>query len=198
MLLVSGATKTVARYAGHPNLGQLMRPGNGNKPTLPIWAADNGAFSGFDATAFLAMLERLPRSAQWVAAPDAVADWRATAALFDEWEPRIRALGFRVAYVLQDGAESVPWERLDCLFIGGSTRYKLSQAAARWMAEAKRRGKWVHVGRVNSIRRLRWCLDYGADSVDGTQASMFPDTWLPWTLRAIEDLLADGQERMPW
>lgn len=186
MLLVSGATRTVARFAGHPHLGQLMRPGNGNIPTLDYWAADNGAFSGFDAKAFLVMLARLPRTAQWVAAPDVVGDWRATAALFDEWAPRVRELGFRVAYVLQDGCEHVP--EADCLFVGGSTRYKLSSESAAWMFEAKRRGMLAHVGRVNSVRRLRWCYDNGADSVDGTQVSMFPDTWLPWTLRKLETL----------
>lgn len=190
MLLVSGATATVRKYAGHPHLGQLMRPGNGNVPTLDYWAADNGAFSGFDAPAFLAMLARLPRTAQWVAAPDVVGEWRATAALFDEWAPRIRELGFRVAYVLQDGCEEVP--AADCLFVGGSTRYKLSRESAAWMAEAKHRGMLVHVGRVNSVKRMRWASDHGADSVDGTQVSMFPDRWVPWTLEALAWLDAQG------
>lgn len=184
MLLVSGATATVRLHAGHPHLGQLMRPGNGNVPTLPYWAADNGAFSGFDAPSFVAMLERLPRTAKWVAAPDVVSDWHATEALFAEWAPRIRELGFPVAYVLQDGCERVPVA--DCLFVGGSTAYKLSRDAAAWMREAKRRGMLVHVGRVNSLKRLRWARDNGADSVDGTQVSMFPDRWMKWTLEALE------------
>lgn len=183
MLLVSGATATVRQYAGHPHLGQLMRPGNGNVPTLDYWAADNGAFSGFDAAAFIAMLARLPRTARWVAAPDVVGDWRATAALFDEWAPRIRDLGYPVAYVLQDGCEHVP--DADCLFIGGSTRYKLSSKAVAWITEAKRRGMLVHVGRVNSLKRMRWAHDNGVDSVDGTRVSMFADVWLKWTLDAL-------------
>lgn len=190
MLLVSGATKTMARFRGHPYLGELMRPGNGNRPSFPVWAADNGAFAGFDEAAFLAMLGRFSPAAAWVAAPDVVADAVATSTLFDEWEPRIRALGYRVAFVLQDGCAEVPWDRMECLFVGGSTSYKLSRAAARWMREAKARDKWVHVGRVNSVRRLRWCYDHGADSVDGTQVSMFPDRWLPWTLAALERLHA--------
>lgn len=186
MLLVSGATATVRQHAGHPHLGQLMRPGNGNVPTLPYWAADNGAFTGFDADAFIAMLGRLPRTAKWVAAPDVVGDWRATEVLFAEWSPRIRELGFPVAYVLQDGCERIP--DADCLFVGGTTDYKLSRQAATWMREAKRRGMLVHVGRVNSVRRMRWAYDNGADSIDGTSVSMFPDRWLLWTLRHMQAL----------
>jgi hypothetical protein len=34
--------------------------------------------------------------------------------------------------------------------------------------DARRRGKWVHMGRVNGLRRLRIALDFGVDSVDGT------------------------------
>ena len=34
--------------------------------------------------------------------------------------------------------------------------------------EARRRGKWVHMGRVNGLRRLRIALDFGVDTVDGT------------------------------
>src|SRR3990170_3952348 len=124
MLLVSGATRTVAKHAGHPCLGQLMRPGNGNRPTLPHFAADNGAFSGFKIDEFLTMLRWLPPRTSWVAAPDAVADWKTTAALFDEWEPKIRDFNLPVAFVLQDGCPDVPWSRIDCLFVGGSTEYK--------------------------------------------------------------------------
>jgi hypothetical protein len=143
---------------------------------------------GFDAALYLDMLRRLPRTAQWIAAPDVVGDWRGTAALFLQWAPRIRQLGFPVAYVLQDGCEELP--ECECVFVGGSTRYKLSRESAEWMAEARRRGMLVHVGRVNTLRRLRWAADHGADSVDGTQVSMFPDRWIPWTLEALEWLSA--------
>lgn len=185
MLLVSGATKTVAKHADHPNLGQLMRPGNGNVPTLDYWAADNGAFCGFDADGFLGMLERLSPMAKWVAAPDVVGDWRATTRCFEEWEPKIRELGFSVAYVLQDGCQEVPWARIECLFVGGTTEYKLSAESAAWIAQAKERDKLVHVGRVNSVKRMRWCFDRGVDSIDGTQVSMFPGIWLFWTLEIL-------------
>ena len=41
-------------------------------------------------------------------------------------------------------------------------------------AEAKRRGKWLHVGRVNSAKRLRYVRDVlAADSCDGSGYSKF-------------------------
>jgi hypothetical protein len=59
------------------------------------------------------------------------------------------------------------------------------------MHEAKRRGKWVHVGRVNSRERVRWCVANGADSVDGSGFSYHPDTNIPkgldWIAEAIKD-----------
>jgi len=45
---------------------------------------------------------------------------------------------------------------------------------------------WVHVGRVNSNRRLRLVKSYGADSVDGSGMAMFTETKLPGYLDASE------------
>jgi hypothetical protein len=97
------------------------------------------------------------------------------------WPDDIRALDYPCALVAQDGLEAlpVPWDDFDALFIGGSTAWKLSQYAERLMREAKIRGKWVHVGRVNSLRRLRWCQLAGADSADGTYLAFGPDVNLP-------------------
>jgi hypothetical protein len=189
MLLVSGATKTTAKISD-PRLGSLLRPGNGNRPGSTPWAIDNGAYAGFVEADFLKILGQCSaRAAEclWVAAPDVVGDAVATLARFDEWEPRIRAMGFRVALVAQDGLESmaVPWDRFECLFIGGTTEWKLGHGA-RWLAhQAKRRGKLVHLGRVNSKRRLKYAHTIGADSVDGTAFSRFGDRWIRWGLNAI-------------
>lgn len=85
------------------------------------------------------------------------ADARATIARSLPVLPDIRALGYRAAFVAQDGLEDldVPWRDFDVLFIGGSTAWKLSDAAASVVAEAKRQGKGTHMGRVNSLKRLR-------------------------------------------
>lgn len=62
----------------------------------------------------------------------------------------------------------MPWDEFDALFIGGTTRWKLSEAAHELAAEAKRRGKWLHMGRVNSWPRMQIASAMGCDSVDGT------------------------------
>jgi len=199
ILLVSGATYTVRQMAaaGARGLGCLLRPGNGNFPIdgLP-WAADNGCFAGFDEPAFLAMLAKVAKlkGCHWVTAPDVVADAGATVALLAHWGPRIRALGLPVALVAQDGltVASAPWDQFDALFIGGSTAWKLSDAARDLVAEAKRRGMRTHMGRVNTVRRLRVAITWGVDSVDGTAFSRFPATKIPGFLRAMGELGRQG------
>lgn len=189
MLLVSGATATLRRIRD-PHLGRLLRPGNGNRPDDLPWAADNGAFSGFDPRAFAALLDAIAGhpGCLWAAAPDVVASSDGTDALFAEWEPRIHALGLPVAYVGQDGLRSPPWESLECLFIGGSTEWKLGRTAEVLSREARRRGKLVHVGRVNTRRRFRAAMIIGADSVDGTAFSRFPDTQIPRALAWLREM----------
>lgn len=85
-----------------------------------------------------------------------------------------------MAFVGQDGIEDleVPWDQFAAWFVGGSARWKLSSSSADLIAEAKRLGKWVHVGRVNSLRRLQACYDMGADSVDGSSMSMYGDKYI--------------------
>ena len=189
ILLVSGSTRTVARLAQrHPDhLGHLLTPNNRNsvasiqKTGLP-YAADNGAFSGFDPVRFRRFLTRIagqPRCL-FVVCPDVVGDARATLALFGEWVLEVRLAGHPVAFVGQDGAEDLvlSWDDFDAWFVGGSTKWKLSQASADLAAEARQRGKWVHVGRVNSLRRLRAAYDMGADSCDGSSPSRYGDKYI--------------------
>ena len=63
---------------------------------------------------------------------------------------------------------SIPWDEFDCLFIGGADDFKEGPLVSDACREAKRRGKWVHMGRVNGLRRLRVAQEFGVDSVDGT------------------------------
>lgn len=203
MLLVSGSTRTVRGLAGRypDHLGHLLTPKNRNGmasllSTGLLWAADNGCFNGLDDRAFRRLLGRVAGQPRllWVACPDRVGDARVTIELFDQWEPELRAAGIPVAFVGQDGQEDfeVPWGMCECFFVGGSTEWKLSLTAADLMAEAKRRGKWVHVGRVNSLKRMRAMHDRGADSIDGSSASMFGDVYARKYLRWLV-----GLERQP-
>lgn len=141
------------------------------------WSADNGCFGGFDEGACRAMWARLPGwpGCLFVVVPDAVADHRETLRLWDEWWLTVRELtgGQPCAFVAQNGAtvDNVPWDELDALFVGGDTEWKLSHHAARLTWEAHERGKWVHMGRVNSAKRIARALGTMCDSFDGTKWS---------------------------
>jgi len=186
ILLVSGATVTINTLLANAPVGHLCVP-KAYKAQLatgrPI-AADNGCFNRLDPDAYRAMLYGLAPHADrvlWVTVPDVVADARATRRRWRRWRPLLAGLGLRAAYVLQDGELSPPWDALDCLFVGGTTAFKESERAAALCREARARGKWVHVGRVNTVRRLRM-FDGLADSIDGSKFSRFPSTYLPrWT-----------------
>ncbi|MCA9071156.1 MAG: hypothetical protein KDA84_19645 [Planctomycetaceae bacterium] len=196
-LLVSGATKTVERFQQHPHLGHLISPQAGNSMRwitstgLP-WAADNGAFSGFDAIAFERMLEKIQGrpGCLFVVCPDVVADAKATLDLFSTWQTRLQAQGLPVAYVAQDGQENLPlpWNQIHCLFLGGSTKFKLGRTAESLTRAARERGKLVHMGRVNSQKRMRLAKSWGCHSVDGTGYSRFPDQRLPSALNYLTQL----------
>lgn len=162
-MLVSGATATLRRLGPSPRLGALLTPRAGNSVEAILalglpWAADNSAYSCWDEGRFVRMLDRLAGHAgcMWVAVPDVVANAAATLDLFETWQPRIAARGLPVALVLQDGQENlpVPWDRIDAVFVGGSTAWKLGDHARQVVAEAKARGKLAHLGRVNCRRRL--------------------------------------------
>jgi hypothetical protein len=202
MLLVSGATKTVRRLAG-PGvpLGFLFDPSSGNGPGIVRdlglrWAADNGAYTGFDPVAFEKMLARLfgLPGCLFVAAPDVVGDWPATLDLFGEWGPRIRKMGFPVAVVGQDGwePETFDWGEADAAFIGGTDEFKLGPEAVAMIREAHSWCKWVHVGRCNRNGRIRQFWDMRADSFDGRSFSAWPDAHIPRALRVLGHLKSGG------
>lgn len=159
-------------------LGLMLQPGNGYLRQLPRyqrWAADNACFAqgeAFDPETWMRWLRGLEHQAtcRFAVAPDVLADAVATIRRSLPWLERIRALGYPAALVGQDGAEhlELPWAEFDVLFIGGSTRWKLSSEASSVVARAREQGKAVHMGRVNSLRRLQAAQLMGCDSVDGT------------------------------
>lgn len=104
----------------------------------------------------------------------------------------------------------VDWDEFDVLFLGGSaecvpcgwvrpvaqarevsrcphcharlTEWKLGRLARDLTSEAKRRGKQVHMGRVNSLKRFRYAESIGCDTADGTYIKAAPDVNLPKAL----------------
>lgn len=135
-------------------------------------------------------------SCLFVAVPDVVADWGATLVEYERWHGVVAEFGFPRALVIQDGADeaSVPWDDCEALFIGGSTEWKLGHDAAALSIAAKVRGKHVHMGRVNSARRLMYANSIGCDTADGTFLKFGPDKNLVRLLRWLDKL--DSGEQM--
>lgn len=146
------------------------------------WAADNGCFrQPIDnvraATRWLQFVGNLPRAAfarcMFCVVPDVPFDMAKSWRMSEPWLYVPRMLGMPVGLALQDGAElhEEMWARSaewDVAFIGGTTDWKVSQAAMECCQEAGIRHKGIHVGRVNSGKRLQRAYQFGADSVDGT------------------------------
>lgn len=174
-------------------IGFIDTPAQGNRrPEGVTWCADNGCFSDkWDETRwwqFLVDNAHASKTCMFAVAPDVVGDAAATSVKSTPWLGPIRELGYPVAWVAQDGQEDLPlpWDAFDCLFIGGSTEWKLGSAARDLVAEAKRRGKWVHMGRVNSKRRYDYARFIGCDSADGTYLTFGPDENLPKLLGWVD------------
>ena len=178
------------------DLGFINTPRQGNRP-IPgtVWCADNSCFGknypGDDKWfSWLSGLVEHQDGCLFATAPDVVGDAEATLERSVPWLTKIRGLGFKAALVAQDGLETleVPWDLFDCLFIGGSTEWKLGLNALGLAHEAKRRGKWVHGGRCNSKKRFFYMADVmGCDSADGTYLVFGPDINLPKLMRWIEE-----------
>jgi len=196
MILAQTSPTTLEPYRTQ-NLGVLCSPRRvyGNEMNGWPWAADNDAYSNWDAGRYRKMLDRIHGRAGclFVTAPDVVGDAKATLGWFEDWYDDLVACWQPIALVAQDGlvADDVPWARIDALFIGGTTEFKIGGQAAGLVREAKTRGKWVHMGRVNSYERTRYARWLGCDSIDGTQFSWFRDTKLPPALNALRQLTLD-------
>lgn len=147
------------------------------------WMADNGVFVGrFSESKFYGALgthKHMQTSCKFVICPDVLRDVHGTLARYAEHAPRIRALGYPVAYAGQDGAEYVPFpDEYDVLFLGGSTEWKMGRGTRECIRLAQAHGKPVHVGRVNSFKRLKYFADLGVDSCDGTTYTFGPSNAL--------------------
>ena len=120
-------------------------------------------------------------------APDVVGNAELTLKQFEYWQPIIKSYNLPVALVAQDGLDKleVPWTMFEALFIGGTTEFKLGEYVKELVDEAKLRGKFVHMGRVNSKKRIQYAISIGCDSVDGSGYSMFPDTNIPKGLAVL-------------
>lgn len=187
-------------------IGFIDTPKQGNRrPAGVRWCADNGCFSEqWEPSRWWEFLEANAADAAtclFATAPDVVGDARATEERSRPWLSKIRALGYPVAYVAQNGMEFSTWDlwdEIDCLFIGGTTDWKLGPEACNLAAVASSMGKWIHVGRVNSEKRFRYAEAIRADSCDGTYLTYGPEknltNVLAWSRTSSQPSLLDAAD----
>ena len=178
-------------------LGAITTPRQGNRLPGGDWIADNGRFGqgwpGYQRWG--TWLRSLPvAGCAFAVAPDVPFDAAATLRIFGPAGRFIRRVGYPVALAAQNGLEhlSVPWGAFDVLFLGGDTAWKLGPYARQLTGEARDRGLPVHMGRVNSLRRLRYAQAIGCTSADGTYLAFSPDRNLANVLGWIEDTRDQG------
>lgn len=179
------STSSIApQYNGTMGLMHSLAQGksnNWNKHRIEAgvpWGLDNGVFSDkFDVSVWLKRIEGLrpyKETCLFVVIPDVIQDFAATITQFRQYRSMVS--DFPVALVSQDGIyqrrNEIPWDDFDCLFVGGSDTHKLGMEGGWIIQEAKARGKWVHVGRVNSVKRI--LQFWQADSWDGTHLGFKP------------------------
>ncbi len=202
--MVSNQTSVTTGYLAGRYLGQvghLYSPGGQRGPWsfLP-YALDNGAYSAHLAKSawgpegWLKLLEWAKLSGRaplWILVPDVVGDRVGTLAAWEQWSPVARDYGWPLAFAVQDGmtATDIP-AGAAVVFVGGSTEWKW-KTVSMWCDAFPR----VHVGRVNTYRRLWDCADSGAESCDGTG-------WMRGDqkqLRGLEAFLAEqaGEKTRP-
>lgn len=178
------------------HIGQLMTPRTWHMNQLDEysfkWGADNDCYTGkFNKNKFIKWLE-LAKPYQdrclFVTCPDVVCDPIKTCKQFAEWFPIIKSLGYPPALVLQDGVQSkdIDWDNAEAIFIGGSTDWKLSQDVIRLLEESGDRMKWRHIGRINSLKRIKHFWNF-ADSFDGTDYVFHPEECVKMYLPKIRN-----------
>lgn len=186
-LLPSQSTEIVKQMLLLPNFGLLLTPQSGSREKLGYantpWAIDNGCFSQgekFNLDKYMKYLHHHPKprfTCLFATAPDVVGDMAQTLTRSMPVLPLIKTAGYRPCLVLQNGAQEsmIPWDEIDAIFIGGTDEWKDSWVIASLVQTAKEKNKWVHMGRVNSERRILYANRIGCDSVDGTSIAFAPN-----------------------
>lgn len=165
-----------------------------------LWVADNGAWSDhmagapFNSSRFgrfvgwVAAQSRTGNPPRWIVLPDIVMGGTASLDLSIQWLRWLRRIpamaATRFMLVVQNGMDTCAdtLTRLRRIigpavgiFVGGDTDWKL-KTKGFWRAFTYMLGAILHVGRVNSAKRIESCGKCEADSFDGSSISRFPKT----------------------
>lgn len=141
-----------------------------------------------DLARFSRLLDRRGADADLIIVPDIVMGGATSLDLSAHWLPILRAkvpVGAKLLIAVQDGMDRGALfgramaliKMADGIFVGGSTEFKEASLPI-WAAIKRREAErcWLHVGRVNTARRIALCAAADADSFDGTSATRFAKT----------------------
>ncbi len=179
----TGSRRNVAAMRDH-GWRVLMTPDTSIKGCHPHgmrWACDNGAWGAFQrgedfpVDRFQRMRAKWAEGADWIVLPDIVAGGLRSLDFSLSWKPRITVPRLRLIAV-QDGMspqDVAPHLGDNCgIFVGGSTEWKL-ETMRTWGELSRSLGVYLHVARVNTVKRIVRCQDVGAHSFDGTNPTRF-------------------------
>lgn len=125
----------------------------------------------WDPGRFETIVGRFGDRASFVVLPDIIAGGRESLNRSREWINWALRRCERALVPVQDGIEatdvaSILGPRVG-IFVGGLDSFKERTSPTVWGPLARAKGCWLHVGRVNTTRRIWICSDAGAHSLDG-------------------------------
>lgn len=161
----------------------LLTPDNPTPRDGFHYGCDNGAWRAyqqgepFNERKFWKLIEPHGAADDWVVVPDIVAGGMKSFDFSLSWLSRLSTLRM-LLFPVQDGmivTEVCKMLRRETglgIFVGGTTAWKL-HSMPYWAGVAKGLNRYCHVGRVNTVRRIKMCAEAGVDSFDGTSATKY-------------------------
>jgi len=166
----------------------LLSPAGSLNPKGRPYALDNGAWTAhqqgteFDSDAFMHAVDKVGEKAEWIVLPDIVMGGQRSLDLSLSWLEKLAGLPARLLIAVQNGMTLDDVRNhlnpMVGIFVGGDSAWK-EETTPMWGSLARRRNCYLHVGRVNSQRRIAICAAAGADSFDGTSVTRYAVTMRP-------------------
>jgi hypothetical protein len=182
-------TKTTIAAARHAGWGILLsasaHPRAWHHEDFELVGGDNGQWaernehSPFKEDRFLRFVDAIGSRPLWIVLPDIVCGGLASLDLTLTWLDRMRGHPSILLIAVQNGMTPAmirPFlSKRVGIFVGGDDSWKMPSLPI-WASLAKEVGCYIHVGRVNTAKRMFACIGQDVDSCDGTSVTQFPCT----------------------